>query len=156
MTKKMTVKEARFDAIIDHCLANPTHTISEIAAAFDVSKSWMYSVTASDLFQARLGEARENIRETIVATVGDKLTGTLSLGLDRLSEKLEDIESPEYILQAVDVLSRRYTDLKVGKSPITATQNNFFANPDALKELQQQALSAAHRALPHGASSAAD
>jgi len=78
------------DAMVDLIIANPGLSQNQIAAHFGYTPSWVSQIIASDAFQARLAERRDEIVDpTIRATVEESLKGLLIRSMDILREKLD-------------------------------------------------------------------
>jgi hypothetical protein len=78
------------DAMVDIIIANPCISQNQIAAHFGYTPSWVSQIIASDAFQARLAERRDEIVDpTIRATVEESLKGLLVRSMAILREKLD-------------------------------------------------------------------
>lgn len=148
-----TVREAKTDRIIEHFLTHPHHTVPMAADTLQVPQRWLYNMVNSDLFKARLASYRDQMKEMVIETLGEQMTGTLALGLERLAEHLEKTTDPDYILEAVDILSKRHVEVHVGgqrgalqRSPETTFQQNnvFISDPAELGRIKELAFKAAN------------
>jgi hypothetical protein len=141
----MTIKEARFSAVLDFFLSNPAATPTDAATQFGVTRSWMYSMINSDMFKAALYEKRQEISSNVTHTISEDLVGALGLGVQLLTEALEQTTKPEFILDAVDMLSKRYNEIigvrlnKHGDRPLTYNQqtNVLVADPKDLLRIKE-------------------
>lgn len=78
------------DAMIDMIIANPAASQGSIALAFGYSQSWVSQVMASDAFQARMAERKDELVDpTIRATVEDRFKGLVLRSMEILKEKLD-------------------------------------------------------------------
>lgn len=78
------------DAFIDLIIQNPCISQGEIAATFGYTPGWISNVFASDAFQARLAQRREEIVDpAIKATVEERTKALLIRSLEVLAAKLD-------------------------------------------------------------------
>ncbi len=86
------IKRIRYshDAMVDLIIANPCISQNHLAAHFGYTASWVSQIIASDTFQARLAERRDEIVDpTIRASVEENLKGMLVRSMAILREKLD-------------------------------------------------------------------
>jgi hypothetical protein len=77
------------DAMIDLMIADPTISQNDLARHFGYTASWVSQIIASDAFQSRMAERREEIVDpTIRATVEERFKGIVHRSLEILAEKL--------------------------------------------------------------------
>lgn len=77
------------DGMIDLIIANPSISQNELAAHFGYSASWISQIIASDAFQARLAERRDEIVDPAIrASVEEQFRGLVFRSLDILRTKL--------------------------------------------------------------------
>lgn len=95
------------DAMIDLIIADPTQSQNAIAARFGYTASWVSQIMASDAFQMRMAERREQIIDpTLRATVKENFTALVIRSLDILKEKLNKpaSEIPDgLVLRTLDI-----------------------------------------------------
>lgn len=78
------------DAMIDIIIQNPSVSQGELALAFGYTPGWVSQIIASDAFQARLAERKnELVDPTIRATVEERFKALVIQSLDILRQKLE-------------------------------------------------------------------
>lgn len=96
------------DLVIDVLVQNPHWTHRELAAHFGYTPSWVYTVTQSDAFQAKLAERRDEILDPRVkADIEARFRALASHSLDRLHEKLENPNaSDNLVLRSVEVAAK--------------------------------------------------
>lgn len=79
------------DAMIDVILQNPWISQNDIAAMFGYTAAWVSLVIASDAFQAKLAERKEELVDPAIrATIEERFKGVVIQSLDVLSRKLEN------------------------------------------------------------------
>lgn len=134
-------------AVLDFFTANPTATMEQAAVHFKVSRAWIHTMVNSDMFRAQLYERRKAISDQVVSLVTEELTGTLSYGIHRIADLLETTTDENFVLDAVELLSKRYNEIMgysnkaIASAPLqpapgTQQNNYFFANPDDLKRIR--------------------
>lgn len=125
---KQAIQKVRYshDAMIDMIVANPWISQGELAANFGYTEGWVSQVIASDAFQARLAERKNDLIDPhLRATIEERFRGLVVRSLEILMQKLErphkDI-SDELALKALDIAAKA-----AGYGQKTQ-QNNFQAN----------------------------
>ena len=97
----------RHEAIMETMLVYPEIPLKELAVAFNVSQSWLSTVIHSDAFQARFEQLRSEKRERTLFTIEEKMLGLAHAAIEKLGEKLEETESPEFVKSTAEsVLDR--------------------------------------------------
>jgi hypothetical protein len=77
------------EAMVDQILTRPSISQNELGALFGYGPSWISQILASDAFQARMAERREEIVDPAVrASVEEQFKGLVLRSLDILREKL--------------------------------------------------------------------
>jgi hypothetical protein len=111
------------DALVDEILRDPTATKADLARRFSRSPSWIYAITSSDAFKARLAARREELIDPhLVASVEEKLEAVAQAALDVL------LESPNMsVEQAISALREARQGLGMGVRPTGPVVNNFVA-----------------------------
>lgn len=75
--------------LLNYLVAHPRASLTEVAAHFNVSMSWVSMVKNSDLFQEKLAEMRGEIQSEVVATVRQRAEAFVEAGLDALTNKVQ-------------------------------------------------------------------
>lgn len=96
------------DAMIDQIVANPWVSQGQLARYFGYTEGWVSQIIASDSFQSRLAERKnELVDPTIRATIEERFKGLVIQSLEVLRRKLESpIVSDELALKALDVAAK--------------------------------------------------
>lgn len=87
------IRKVRYthDAMIDMILQSPWISQNELAAAFGYTAAWVSLVIASDAFQARLAERREEVLDPAIrATIEERFKGLVTQSIEVLGRKLEN------------------------------------------------------------------
>lgn len=129
----------RHEQIINWFIANPHRRNADCAAFFGVTQTWLSTIKRSDAYKARmeqrLTEMAADVREAFIeqmdlGTLG-KLQVAADIALDRLTEKLEIADDPEFLLEATDKLCHRLgyapksTPVTLGPQSITNNTMNI-------------------------------
>lgn len=78
------------DAMIDLLIANPSITQNRLAAHFGYTPAWVSRILASDAFQERLAQRKDEIVDPqIRATVEERMRSLVIQSLEVLMQKLE-------------------------------------------------------------------
>lgn len=130
--------------IIEH----PAEPLKNAAPLFRVRPQWIYNLTSSDLFKARLQEVlRERGVGSMVADLHAKIAGLTEHAIDKLGEKLSETDDPKFIHETAKLL----LDRNRGATVVDARQTNVVnfqvdarvvAVSDARKRLLAQAQTA--------------
>ena len=124
----------KHEMIMNWMLVNPDKSLRECADNFGISQSWLSTLIHSDIFQAQLAARHEGIRARIADTIPQKMRVAADIGIQKLAEKLEQSEDPDFILDATDKLLHRmgYAPARVGAPPPQGgsgnVQNNFYVS----------------------------
>ena len=98
------------DSMVDHLIANPMISQGELGLIYGYSASWISQILASDAFQARLHERREEIVDpTVRATMKERFDALVLRSLEILQEKLNkpsDKVGDQLVLQTLGLASR--------------------------------------------------
>lgn len=112
------IKKVRYthEAMIDTILAEPAISQNALADRFDLSVSWISHVIASDAFQARLSERKEELIDPVLrATIEERFRMLVKKSLDVLLEKLAKPNPPDNLaLRAAELGAR---SLGLGRAP---------------------------------------
>jgi hypothetical protein len=94
--------------MIDRIIANPWVSQNELAAYYGYTVGWVSQVIASDAFQSRLAERKnELIDPTIRATIEERFKGLVIQSLEVLRKKLESPGvSDKLAIQSLDVAAK--------------------------------------------------
>lgn len=111
------------DAMIDQIIQNPHASQGQLAAMFGYTPGWICQVIASDAFQARLAERKNEIIDpAIKATVEERLKGLVLQSIEKLKQKLEGPATDDL---ALGVLNSAAKALGYGVKSQTNIQQNF-------------------------------
>lgn len=96
------------DALIDQIVANPWVNQGQLARYFGYTEGWVSQIIASDAFQSRLAERKnELVDPTIRATIEERFKGLVLQSLEVLRRKLESpAVSDELAIKALDVAAK--------------------------------------------------
>ena len=102
--KKLTYTH---DAMVDLIIQDPTVTHAELAELFGFTAAWVARVIASDAFQARLAERKQQLTDPLVAqTLNERLKGVAIHSLDIVHQKLDAEQSAAYAMEALGLASK--------------------------------------------------
>lgn len=98
------------DGMIDLLIAQPAISQGALAAHFGYSQSWVSQVIASDAFQSRLAERKDELVDpTLRATIEEQFKGIVHRSIQILQEKLAQpsaVISDNLALRAMEIASR--------------------------------------------------
>jgi len=97
----------RYDTMLNWLIENPLSSNRDMAAYFGVTPAWMRAITSSDAFRAKLVERQDQVFNTIILDLREKIHGAAHEAIDRLCEKIDTIDDPRLLLDAVDRLFDR-------------------------------------------------
>jgi hypothetical protein len=127
----------RHEQIINWFIANPHRRNADCAAFFGVSQTWLSTIKRSDAYRARmeqrLTEMAADVREAFIEQMDLNTLGKLGIAadiaLDRLTEKLETADDPEFLLDATDKLCHRLgfapKSTPIATGPTSVTNNTM-------------------------------
>ena len=133
----------RHEQIINWFLANPHRTNGDCAAFFGVTRAWLSTIKRSDAYQARmrqrLDEMAEDVRAEFIEQMNMGTLGKLSIAADlaveKLTEKIEEAEDPEFLLDCTDKLLHRMgfapKSTPVALTPQTVNNNTLNVSVSA-------------------------
>lgn len=125
--KKQAIQKIRYshDAMIDMIVANPWVSQGELASAFGYTEGWVSQIIASDAFQARLAQRKnELIDPTLRATIEERFRGLVVRSLEVLMRKLDKKDiSDETALRAAEIAAKA---LGYGPQKAQVTLNQQF------------------------------
>lgn len=110
--KKQAIQKIRYshDAMIDMIVANPWISQGELARNFGYTEGWVSQVIASDAFQARLAERKNDLVDPhLRATIDERFKGLVVRSIEILMRKLDKPEgqiSDETALKALEIASK--------------------------------------------------
>lgn len=104
MGKLQRVKYSH-DAMIDLILTRPGITQTEIAATYGYTPAWVSNIIASDAFQAKLADRREQFIDPVIkASIEERLKGLVVRSIAVLNEKLDQPQvSDKVALRALEL-----------------------------------------------------
>jgi len=130
----------KHEAIAQYMLANPTATQNEVAVAFNLTVSWLSIIVNSQAFQEYVAKLNEEILQSQVIPLRDKLLGVSHLAVEKLGKAVADSQDPSFLLAAADkTLHRLGYAPKSGGETVTpgqlnVQQNIFVADKGSLEE----------------------
>lgn len=132
------------DAVMDWLLVNPGKGQMRLCAEyFGFTRAWLSSMIHSDAFQAKLRDKQEDHHKTNIIPLRDQINGVAQRAIERLGEKVEEVEDPRLLVDVADkMLHRLGYAPKVDMNPgVTAnTQNNFYGvSPELLAQARKNA-----------------
>ncbi len=142
-------------ALIHWMLANPTASAREAATHFKVSQTWLSILKNSDAFKEAYAKEQALYSSAVVAGIAEKMTAHAELGIDIMSQRLEesrdsiDIELVHTSVRlALETLG--YTRAKNG-GPETIV-NIGLVSPELLSEAREnmRRLGQTGKAIEHG------
>jgi hypothetical protein len=145
----------KHDALVEFLLHNPTMKMRDVAAHFELTPSFLSIIVHSDLFQARLGQRREEYFGTIGRPIREKIMGVAARALDRLGEEVEMTLDGDFLLATADKLLGHVMPRGApGVRPALALQQNFYGgqaapgvSPKVLEDSRQLMLAASQVAV---------
>lgn len=144
------------EMLMNWLVLNPEKSLRECADHFGYSQSWLSSIIHSDLFQHALKEKQLAISMRVADSIPARLRACADIALDKLADKLESVEDPEFILDATDKILHRMgyapaSTRNPAGSPVGAgnsgVQQNFFIQAGDLAEARGL-MQAAAESLP--------
>lgn len=132
----------RHEQLLNWLVLNPDRSLRECADQFQISQSWLSQVIHSDLFQHALKEKQLAIGLRVAESIPAKLRRVADIAVEKLTEKLEQTEDADFILDATDkILHRMGYAPQSARNPAgapgmgaPAQQNNFFISSGDLQE----------------------
>lgn len=115
------------EAFADYMLINPGCTLRDMAAHFSYTPPWICTIINTDMFKAYLRKRRDGIEIAVAQDIPTKLVAAGHLVTEKLLEKIEKSEDPEFVLDAFDKVMHR-----MGYAP------NSKASPQGQANVQQQ------------------
>lgn len=91
--------------MVDFIIANPWISQGEIAARYGYTQAWVSTILASDAFQAKMAERREEVIDPAMkATIEERFKALTIQSLKRLMEKLDaPVVSDNVALKAAEL-----------------------------------------------------
>lgn len=143
------------EAVLNWMIANPSRKLSECAAAFGYTQSWLSTMIHSNLFQVALKAKQEQVFSGLAGTINEKLMAGADIGVTKLVEKLETSEDPKFIKETTTMMLEKLgfgAQTRVaGAGQVNAgpVQNNFYmASPEDLQQARGRISSSAESVLP--------
>ena len=134
----------KHDQIMNWMITNPERKLRDCAAAFGVSQAWLSTVIHSDIFQARLAERQERVFVAIASDIPEKLRALGHIAVEKLQDKLESAEDPDFVLDAFDKVMHRLGYAPKEKAEPTAVtlnqQNLYMVDPGTLALARQSLI----------------
>lgn len=117
------------DDVMNVLCANPFIGLRELSDLTGYSIPWLSRLMNSDMFRARMEVKKGEVFVAVVEDIPGKLNALAHQAVDKLAEKLEVAEDPEFILDTFDkVMHRAGYAPKTGGGTggVSLTQNNTF------------------------------
>lgn len=112
------------DGLIDEIIRNPHASQGQLAALFGFTAGWISQVIASDIFQARLAERKDEIIDPVIkATVEERLKGLVLQSIEKLKQKLESPVATDDL--ALGILNSASKALGYGAKAAPTINQNF-------------------------------
>lgn len=103
-------------AMVDLILADPTVTFVELGEVFGYSAAWVSRVVASDAFQARLAERKQELVDPAIAqSLNERVQAVTIQSLHIVGQKLEAEQSAAYAMEALGVVALLHKTAGAGK-----------------------------------------
>lgn len=146
------------EAILDFMVANPLVKKGKIAQQFGVTPTWLSIIINSDAFKDKLAKRHDEFFGSAVVPLREKMIGIVDCALDRLSDKVELMESQEALATADTLLHR------LGFAPNTKVngqvpggqgamiQQNFYVGSDVLNSAREKFGQRQEREITNGES----
>lgn len=137
------------DKMVEYIVLNPAISQKELARLIGRSEGTVNLVVKSDMFQARLAQRRDALRERIDQTISQKLLKVADLGLEVVTEQLETKRGALPFAATTEFVGNILERLGYGtkpSSPSTQVQVNVGSAPVAVP-VSSEALAAARQAL---------
>lgn len=144
----------RHEAILQWILTNPEKRLKDCAQEFGLTQAWLSCIVHSDAFQEKLKERQDECFSSVVVGLRERLAGVAQAAVERLGEKVEQSQDPNFLLKAADMTLKNLNPHGVGGlggSGVTVNQNNFYAMADRetlRKARDKMRLMAQETALP--------
>ena len=131
------------DDILNHLIAHPKTPRKELARLFGFSETQISFITHSDIFQARLMERREQIYNTEVAPLREKLNHIAHEALDKLATSIPIQTDPKEVRETAKMVLDRLGYAPKSNKPVsgnvTNIQNNSYnVSPDVLRSARDR------------------
>lgn len=129
-----------YDAIIDWMLVNPDKSLVECSKALGRSVDTLYTITASDIFKARLAERRQQFNDRLAMGLAAATSGVAMAAMVELQKRITDNPAKIPTVVLADVASKTMKSLGYGTDPVAAPvqvnniTNTISVSADTLKE----------------------
>lgn len=95
------------DAIIDAILLNPRIKQIDLAETFGYSRGWISRMLASDSFQARMAQRRnELVKPRLQAALNERIQSTLIRASDTLLKRMDAKDNADVALEALGLVTK--------------------------------------------------
>ena len=95
------------EAFANWLIENPHRQLRDAAEYFGYTQSWLSTILHSDAFQEILKKKQALATAFIIGDLHGKLRGVADVALEKLSEKIEKSQDPDFLLDATDKLLHR-------------------------------------------------
>lgn len=137
-TDGQVVLSPRYDEIINFVVTNPHFTQKQIAEHFGVSQNWIGLILNTDAAKIRMKEKQDLLFINAAAPLREKLHSLAHQALDKMADRLDEINDPELIREIMESALDRmgFIPAKPGapaQSPLGLQQNNIYiSSPEDL------------------------
>lgn len=135
----------RHEAIIDTIVANPTISVTALAATFGVTVGWMSVIMHSEVFRDALAKKNEEVFNQVVVPTRARMTAVADQAYEKLAGKIPFIEDPKVLLEIADRTANKLGHgPKRGPDPLAPSGNTTINNTyiavgkDALTEAREK------------------
>lgn len=104
-----------YEAMADYMIANPTHTVAQIAKAFDRGEATVQLVKNSDSFKTYLRQRRADFVQEHDAAIRAKQLGIVETGMDVMLRILEKKQDTVPLAQLADIIDKGLGRLGYGE-----------------------------------------
>lgn len=146
---KQAIQKVRYthDAMIDMIVANPWISQGELARNFGYTEGWVSQVIASDAFQARLAQRKDELIDPhLRATIDERFKGLIVRSIEILMRKLDKPEG-----QISDELATKALELASKAAGYGAKGTNVQVNTQFVVQVPAKAASSADWVAQNGA-----
>ena len=99
----------RHQAIAEWLLANPDKNLATCASELGYTQAWLSTIVNSQMFKAFYAKLLGDYHDDRIVPLRDKLNGVAHRAADKLSEKIDGVESAEVLM---DILNKSHQRLE--------------------------------------------
>lgn len=97
------------EQVADFIIAQPQASLKDVAAFFEVTPTFIYMLTGSDMFRAHLRKKQDAVSQGIIFDTKEKLQGLCHMAIDDIAERLAAKTASERLV--TDTFSRTLSAL---------------------------------------------